>query len=346
VKVNITKKFDLHIENSAFLYVGRKLANISPQEFWDARGLSGHKRDKDQANSLHERSFAAVQTPDGEPVLRSFLDDTIKVFDMMTHEDFSHISQFIGARKFVFVTGVMRSGGTYLLSELSKIHDAPHRKIDMAMIHDRIPKYEHLYYCHQPLHYMNTLLELAQFLVWMHREMHGMPVVVKKHQTLSFGLPLIDRYFGQNCTYITTLRHPLTTAVSMAQLDGIDLKSTAVPVFYSQWRDMLLPMSNGEYDRLPFYEKFLLYYEKLYTEFAKHNQSIRGKIIPVVFGKGYETFLKTYAQDYKTDYEAAVFNASPKTPVPEALEKANIVLERLQKTWAAAGLEFPDLEVI
>ncbi len=348
LKINITKKFDINIHNPTFLYVGRTIAGIPPHSFWNARGLSGHNRDNEKSDRLHDASFASVQTPDGEGALRAFLDETVKVFDLMTHADPAPLKQLINQRQFVFVTGIMRSGGTYLLAELSKIHDIPYTTLDMAMLHDRIPKYEYYYYHEKPIAGMNLFFELAQLLAWVNREMPGRQTVVKKHQTLSFGLPAMDHVFGESATYITTLRHPLTAAFSMAHLDSIDLASPVLPSFYTEWKEMLVPMAGSEeaFDRLPFYEKFLLYYEKLYVSFARYKETIRGKIIPVAFGREYETFLKNYAENMGKEYQPETFNASLKKPVPEALEKAEQTLDRVRAYWTAAGLEFPDLPVL
>lgn len=346
MKIQITKQLSVNINDSTLLYIGRKTGNIPAQTLWDARGLTGHNRDGEKISQFQQKCIAVVNSQQGQTALREFLDETLKVFDMLTHEDKPHINQYLENKKIIFITGIMRSGGSFLLSELSKIHRVPYLDVDMAMVHDRIPKYEHFYYSYQSHETIKLLFDLAQFLVWANRELKGHQVMIKKHQTLSFSLPLIDNIFGENATYIATYRHPLATAISTAKLDGIDLNSTFVPQFYSKWEDMLTPLSTKPWVQLSFYEKFLLYYEKLYTEFAKHKSSIQGNIIPLSFGSGYEAFLKDYAHDKNLTYTPEHFLVKPKNEFRDGLKKAEDTLAVVKKYFKFFGMEFPKMDVL
>lgn len=345
MEIQIKKQLGVKIHNSTLLYVGRTIGNISTKEFWNMRGLDGHSRDVEKNMQLQQQAIAAVNTPEGQKFLREFIDEVLKVFDLLTHPDMTHIRQYLGNQQFVFITGIMRSGGTYLLSEMSKIHDIPLDELDMAMVHDRIPQYDFFYYSYQPHQLIRLLFDLAQFLVWVKRELSDAPVVIKKHQTLAFALPVISRIFGKNSLYIKTLRHPISAANSAAQLDGIDVSSTQWPAFYSNWEEMLLPRCSKLWAEHTFYEKFLMYYEKLYTEFSHNSIGIENQVVPISFGSQFEQFLKEYSRDRKPEYVPGKFNASLKIFSEKPMEEAEHALTKVKNYWELSGLKFPAMDV-
>lgn len=341
MEIQLNKQMNVKIHASTFQYIGRKVAQIPTGEFWSARGLSGHSRNVNKNMELQKQCIAAINTQDGQTQLKAFLDDTVKVFDLLTHPDRSHLEKFLGNRTFIFISGIMRSGGSYLLSEVSKIHGIDVEELDLGMIHDRIPSYDHFYYNFQSAQMMCLLFDLAQFLAWVNREMPGKKVIVKKHQTLSFAIPVIEHIFKEKAVYIKTIRHPLTSARSAALLDNINLETTQWPSFYSNWENMLLPLCGNPWDEMTFYEKFLIYYEKLYTDFAKNTPGLTGNVFSISFGEQFERFLKEYAENIVEGYCPGKFNAALKNESGQEHKKAEKTLNNVIKQWELMDLEFP-----
>ena len=87
-----------------------------------------------------------------------------------------NFSQYLNNREIVLICGLHRSGGTYLLDEISGIYDFPYQKYHC--MHDDLPSFFSVLYWKVPNYYIHYIAEVAQFIVIVNRSL-PLKVVVK-----------------------------------------------------------------------------------------------------------------------------------------------------------------------
>ena len=174
------KGFSLKLHIASVYYIG----GVDPKLEWAVRGISAHNIDQNLKKDLEAQKNQAIQRFANDPKTRAaaqkFTDESCHVMEGLLKQGGVYISKYLGDRKFKFVLGAMRTGGTFLYKELCDIHGQQWDSLSLHMTHDSIPTYGYLQYWQHSHVVLPLLFEMAQFFVWVKRELHSEIVLQKR----------------------------------------------------------------------------------------------------------------------------------------------------------------------
>lgn len=271
------------------------------------------------------------------------MDEINEIFRKLLNEDPPLINQIIPDKKFYFVIGHMRTGGTYFLKQLMKLNGLELKNFNLGMVHDSCPTYPNLRLSDKEKSLKVQLYyELAQFLYWVRKEYEGSELVFKKRMGFAHILSVLDRIFGDSATYIITIRHPAFSAQSFLELEEIqDTRKFDHPA----WKKLInryFRYSEEDWAQFDYYQKFLLHWTVYYLEISSA-QPVSGEVLPLKFGDQYEKFLKDFSE--KNNEEVSLDSFDPKDrergdqPSKENVRESLVYLRR---HWENNNLKFPD----
>ncbi len=304
--------------------------------FWDARGTAGHNpRDADQMHKKTEDEIRRkMELEENRQNLKNFLDEAFPLFRAIVNGSQGAVSPYIHDRKFYFILGTTRTGGTYLQRELGRAVGWPVREFLHDMIHDSIPHTEFIMgrgalagtnnmVWRKPFNYFNFAFQLAQLLVYLKRAGNGRKNIVLKHSYFCFCLPPVDEVFKGNAEYIVTVRHPGSTAASRAESRGID------PADHD-FRQMC-------------FKEWMNSYSSIVT-----NGLPEGSITPVLYGGEMDCFLRDFFKRSNFSGKPGGVKITPREYDLSFWEGDCVrqEMERIGKLWELYGLKFPVPESI
>lgn len=130
---------------------------------------------------------------------------------------------------FVFVVGIPRTGGTYLIKQVFRAIGVDYTRVQNALAHDGFPDLATVSFDGKggnPV--TNSLLQLAEYLTMVEiyftensrLTYKGGVVVPKKLTKAVYNFPLVQEMFGTGSSFLITLRHPLAMIQSVAEKSG------------------------------------------------------------------------------------------------------------------------------
>lgn len=347
----------------------RFCAGTDPALEWAARGVSGYDADDDAKSRLEKHDEKAKDPAtflkDGPEKER--LDHILETANRFFQEYNSGVN--VGERHFrnkdfIFIVGITRSGGTYLLTQLLEANGIDYRHLSLSMVHDGIPSYGHMLDSLTiPMRYAAAAFEFFQFLAWAQEAFDGRGTVVQKRIGYAHWLPQLDAILGDASTYIVTIRNPLHCFGSIVDLDaaasGLERGSmrhcTLRPDTQNAGRWLQVTqkyhdVSAREWERLNAGQQFVRYWEAYYREFA-NTPGLKGRLVPLAYGdacrryidenypefsKGRPVALTTSKRNYDVIKE---FFGLSQSIIDEAI--ANVAAD-----WERNGLVFPAGEIL
>lgn len=320
------------------------LGGVSPQLEWDCRGLSGYEEgrtEKDKLLKARKDAETFIQTPEGQKKLQDFLSEAIQIFQKIMLQDNQWFQKEFGTKKFIFVVGALRTGGTYLYSELCKIHGIPWEKFPQGMSHDGIPQNGIAIQLHHPALWIRFSFEFAQWLAYIKREYQDHPVVIHKNSSYAHCLNTLDAILGNQAEYIITVRHPTAVSDSINRyliegLKGPTKDSEKELPFWKNYVKSRDPLQTQKWNQLSYQHKTDLYWLHLYQDIARL-KPIKGQCQALSYGTDYTHFLKERAQELSLiDYKPHDFYINEK----DKLKKGTVV-ETIQKIWEQHHMHWP-----
>lgn len=340
-------KFTLH---SASIYY---LGGVDPDLQWEVRGISGHDLSHEKTTVLDEQKKNAIgillKTPEGQKKTQSFAAETVKVMEGLLKDGRKYLFNYLGKREFKLVLGAMRTGGTYLYKEISNIHGQKWDTLNLEMTHDSIPQYGALADWNRVEVFNHLLFEMAQYFVWVKREIDS-PVVVQKRIAYAHALPFLNGLFGDSVEYILTIRHPIPLAYSFARVTNQNLEKgdSETPAL---WRRLVAnggnKMSVSEWDSLSYFQKTLFYWGRYYSDVASAS-AFSQRVHVVRFGEDIDGYLKSCSEKSGVkEYQPEGFNYKVKPYNGELnQDELSAVIGSVKRKWEANGLIFPELSNI
>ncbi len=326
-------KVQLNVHYGVFEYI---TGSEHARRFWEARGMAGHKKDympglqKKIGHEIRDR----MKDRENQLKMGEFIDETMKLYNGIIGNNREAISPYIDSRRFYFVLGTTRTGGTYLQRELGRAVGWPVREFLHDMIHDSIPHTEFIMgrgalagtnnmVWRKPFNYFNFAFQLAQLLVYLKRAGNGRKNIVLKHSYFCFCLPPVDEVFKGNAEYIVTVRHPGSTAASRAESRGID------PADHD-FRQMC-------------FKEWMNSYSSIVT-----NGLPEGSITPVLYGGEMDCFLRDFFKRSNFSGKPGGVKITPREYDLSFWEGDCVrqEMERIGKLWELYGLKFPVPEKI
>ncbi|TDX58907.1 hypothetical protein [Orenia marismortui] len=316
------------------------IAGFDPQEIWEARGIKrNHLRIKKLQNKNDNELKQVINTSEFESKLTNFIKESLGLFNALIAKDQKIISKYIGDKEFYFIVGVGRTGGTYLMKEVSKALEFPMKKLLPSIIHDTLPSAGFIMDgldrdkvgwtniekwnigWRKPNNYFNLLFEIASFLVYIKRTVGNQKKIVKKKDWLCLCLNLLDEIFGEQANYIITVRHP--AAITASKLD----KQGALGV----------RVNNKEKRR-----RLFKIWEVIYTETLRDGIP-QGEITPVLYGPDMDEFLYNFFRNNGLEDKPEGVKIANRNYDYEYWNQEEFInrMERVKELWDWHGLDFP-----
>lgn len=317
---------------------------------WEMHGdLKGHGAYGESADQMMQQELARVQQrlehSEMQPIMRSHLTECMNLMHSLVIDPKSW-KNYLGDRRFIFIVGGMRSGGTYLYSEMMRLLGRDHLDYNMQMTHDGIPNYHYLMHINNPGNYIAALFELCQWLVWVKKHQSDFKIIIQKRIGYMHCMAFLDTIFGNSADYIITLRHPITAADSFAKMMKQDVEQThfSTPNGWAFLAQTRRGITAEDWQKLNYYQQFLIYWEILHMDVVQ-NFPYQARFIPVTFSSGYRTFLEDCAKKLNQTFTPGDFQAKTKTPA-ERHHRADFenTIQRVKSLWQAYGIAMPELE--
>ena len=350
--ISLSLNVSLPLNNAFLAYC----AGIDPAEEWELGGVSGYGDRSDELNISRIDDFVSAMSR-GEPTAKSHV---VQFAVQMFTEFWSGepvIKKHFDGYRFFFITGIPRSGGTYLLTQLYALAGIDHRTLSRAMLRDSIPGSKKLNRgeIHSPGE-NNALFELFQFLAWA-KEAVDSKFVVQKNVNYVHWMQTLNRVFGDQADYAITIRHPLAYMASVLQLnqdteswEELFALSDGAPRFESETTRLQLIAKSAfvNVDFSSVLDVLLANWEIYYLDVVQHRPA--GEIVTFAYGdpmvgyfqENHPGYLETspgglnWTPDQR-DYDAFV----EKFGIDMA--KVDAAIDRVRGIWRARGYQFPEL---
>lgn len=340
----------LPIHPATIHYIGGMPAHLE----WDERDDRFHEVNEDSQSALEEARRAAeeaVKSGSGQKNLQDFLVQAMEIFSQLLLTDDQAVARFLGPKKWIFVIGGMRTGGTFMYRELCGLHQIDYTQFPQGMTHDSIPSAPALNFWQQPNQWIRFAFEMAQYLTWVKREQFNQDTIIQKRISYGHCLPLLDHVFfnsSSSLDYVITLRHPQTMGDSFAKLVNIDPKQDQPPT-PSGWEilaEQKQGITSNQWKTMSYHERVLSYWEIYHQNLVRFGQ-LRGHFIPLAYGSDYESYLQKVKTELDSSYDFKSFK--PKAKVSESskeTERYNEIENRMMTFWKIHGYNFPKLDLI
>ncbi len=331
------KQLGFHIANPVYDF----LIDTNSEEMWQGRGLSGHDQNFELIQKLERQREQAIrelqESEAGKKRIADFSHEVREVMKAILLGHYDWLDGYLGERQFIILCGLHRSGGTYLLDELSSIYSYPYQKYHC--MHDDIPEFFSALYWNVPHHYLQYICEVAQFLVIV-RQSVPWKVVVKKRAIWTFAIESLAYIFRKRMTIYLHVRHPISWAVGDTELrDGKGSGITVVPSMkqYVEYYDR--PLRGNETPCQIMMRFWLLFH----TTSAR--KGVDYSVLP--FGN-YGNHLIDLAKVVKPNYTPSAFTPTPRdySQYSSHYAEAEDIIQQVRSHWANLGLTFPKLDLI
>ncbi len=335
VKLNLN--FEFPLPESLFKY----LLTIDPALEWKARGLTGHNKNtslKEQINLSLEKRINKI-SPEDQERLAHFLRNSYQIFSKLFY---LRLPASLKDKKIFFVIGFMRTGGTYILTELCKIFNVDYKNLHLSFMHDDIPKYHLCKNYHIGFLFVNLLFELSLWINWLIKEWPYDKPIIKKRIAFAYIIKQLDTLFQQKATFLVTIRNPIDCAYSFAQLENIDIFSPFSPQGWIESVKKYKKIKERQWAKMPYIYRAILFWEAYYSDIV-FNLPTKGKLIPICFGPKMLDFLVELARkENNLKYKPSNFIETKYKDIPkEVQEFANKSLIKVRKLWKLYDIKFP-----
>jgi hypothetical protein len=311
--------------------------------------------DTRQQQRMGETAELILQTEQG----RAWVARAYSLFVYLLTGDLEPLAQLQSRFRFITVTGIPRTGGSYLTAEIYKSLNIDPHTVPNVIAHDSFPEAGPYVLAPGFNGWTTTLKSTAEFLTMVeiffagHRARSGRIVVPKKLTQSVYAAAFFQRIFGPQSEEIFTVRHPAAACISTYEKSG-GLPADGrfrVRSNIEAWcrRDLEHQgWSAAQLETMDYFEVYLRYWEHYHLRFATDATVMlrRPRIVPY----GADTFI-ALAQHYH-DLHASGLKAAPfhvadaaRRRYPEWIEFAQASIESVARTWQRMGLVFPREEV-
>lgn len=335
---------DLTVSQATLEYV----CGIDPGEMWKQRGLRGHRMTQEEKEDWHEekqqRIKNGIEDDETRESLERFVAGADRIFERLIESPGDLLEEWMPDSRWIFIVGMARTGGTYLLSEVLKLMDEPIEQYGVRMIHDGIPLYENLAFWEREPKKQKLRYELAQFLLWANQEMSDLKVIPKKRISFAHALPVLDRIFGSKATYLFTLRHPGEISCSWAEME--DLNREGMDDTQANWWAYMNDRTGVDRERwesLGFQRRLLQLWEQYHGDLIDA-VPLEGTVEVLRFGSAYPEFIQRKAREWGCSVSPDEFTSKNRDPdgwwSSGHVEKT---IRSVRDRWTKKGLEWPGL---
>lgn len=302
------------------------------------------------------------------PLSKRAVNDLLHVAIALMVGDYPIVRNYLESIHFAFVIGYPRSGGSYLTRELLRTLNLDHTRVSEALAHDGFPELREIWYDwngDRPyFHLESAVFQAAEFLVIanLHYQIRtraqqsGRWLAPKKMHKIITWAGSFKMLLGQGrADYLVTIRHPVSTAISIAGKSGglpadDPFPATAPRSAIEHWvlNDlMLLGYSLPEVAAMSYASAVCASWSSFYARMATSGLFLgdRSEIQLLPYGK---ERLEGCVQAYRTahDHPGApepVLIHQKAAEHPQWLPEGNATVAAMRALWGTLGLQFPPL---
>ncbi|QHS23287.1 sulfotransferase family protein [Virgibacillus sp. MSP4-1] len=348
INVDINPKLKVPLRVPVLHYLG----GVDPNLEWQVRTVAAHKppEKKDQEKLEQQKKDAEhfIQTEEGIKSVKQFAAESSKVFQLLISNPNKLMNEYLENKKFIFITGAMRTGGTFLEKKIFEAFNLDLSDYSLHIVHDSVPHEESIRNSFKTPSLMFTLFELAQFLVWAKREFKHSDVIIKKRTAFELSLPLLYSIFGNRAEYIVTLRHPVPAGYSMAKKRNYNVESYDSPEWWYNLVKQHKCIGHEQWDNYNYLERFILYWQASYEKVARNKLSEQNLRFITYNQSDYSYHVNEIADKFngnKVDFSD--FNVIKKNYNKVWSDKLlNDVLTNVSNQWEMNDMKFPNLELV
>ncbi len=318
---------------------------------WFDQQEEGMHRDNERYEGIQEKAKFVLGHPDGQrQIVRSY-----RFFKEMLTGRPNELRDLTRYR-FFFVTGIPRTGGTYVTKQLFRAGNIDYKKVQNALAHDGFPHLGHLSFKGRANIHTNGLLQLAEYLTMVdvffkrHGRLayQGGVIVPKKFTKGVYYFDIVRELFGEKSNYIVTLRHPLSVIQSVLDKAGgmpenrkYGLRSAIERWALDDWTHWGVP--ERRVASMNYVEVFCGYWKRYHYQMALSGivRMPTTQLIP--YGqKNMMDAVKYWYKEFDVALEPEPFKAAkPPKFEPEEEKLAEKTLEDVASFWNSLGLKFP-----
>jgi hypothetical protein len=265
------------------------------------------------------------------------------------------LAEFQSRFRFITITGIPRSGGSYLTAELYKSLLIDPYRVPNTIAHDSFPLAGPYRLAPGFNSWTATLKSTAEFLTMVEiffadRRTHGGRVIVPKKLTQSvYAAAFFQQVFGSHSEHLITLRHPVAACISTYE------KSGGLPPHgrflvrsnIEAWCRRDLEHASwpaAQLSEMDYFSVYLRYWEQYHLHLAAYLILALPRCHILAYGAD---TLQSLAQHYH-DLHGSGLDAAPFQMPDQAMRRhpawvglAQPAIDRVAASWERAGLVFP-----
>ena len=305
--------------------------------------------------AAHERATAAATAVMSDDSGREYLARAYGLLVALLAGEPAPFKAMQASFQFICVTGIARTGGSYLTAEIYRSLGIEPESVPPALAHDGFPDAGPFRLQDGVNSWVVTLKTMAEYLTMVEvffagRAAHeGRIVVPKKLTHFVHAGAFFRSLLGASMEQVLTLRHPVAACVSTYEKSGgmpADGRF-AVRSNIEEWCRRDLEHTGCRAEQLAgmdYFGAYLRYWEQYHLALALAGLAAAPQLRVVAYGRD---TLRALAGEYHLRYgsklEPREFQVSEtaRRRHPEWVERSQPAIDRVAAGWKALGLEFP-----
>jgi hypothetical protein len=290
---------------------------------------------------------------------RAWVARAYSLFVSLLTGDLEPLEQLQSRFRFIIITGIPRTGGSYLTAEIYKSLNIDPHTVPNVIAHDSFPEAGPYLLVPGFNSWTTTLKSTAEFLTIVeiffdgHCARSGKIVVPKKLTQSVYAAAFFQRVFGPDSEHIFTVRHPVAACISTYEKSGgfpregrFDVRSNI-----EAWcrRDLEHQgWSAAQLSAMDYFDVYLRYWEHYHLRLATDMTVMHRRPRVVAYGADAFTSLAQHYHDlHESRLQAAPFQVADEAQRrhPVWIDLAAPSIDRIANIWQSMGLAFPREEI-
>jgi hypothetical protein len=330
-------------------------ADAEPQAWPDQISEQLWHADPEQEQRVARATEQVMCTDQG----RAWVARAYSFFVCLLTADLAPLEEFQARFRFITITGIPRTGGSYLTAEIYRSLNIEPHTVPNTIAHDSFPEAGPYLLVPGFNSWTTTLRSTAEFLTMVEiffagqRPRGGRIVVPKKLTQSVYAGAFFQRVFGPQSEHILTVRHPAAACISTYEKSGGLPRGGrfAVRSNIEAWcrRDLeQAGCSAARLDAMDYFDVYLRYWEHYHLRVATEMTLMPPRPRIVAYGAAAFTSLaQHYHELHASGLQAAAFQVADEARRrhPAWIDLARASLDRVAGTWQGVGLSFPREEI-
>lgn len=278
------------------------------------------------------------------------------IFFLLLIGDTEKLQAIFANYKFLFIVGVPRSGGAYLTKEALRAVGCDPRSIPYGIVHDIFPVVVPFGLTGKINTWTSMLQSFAEYLAMLKIYFGDQDSIIipKKLINIVYDSNFVYELFKDVATYVVTVRHPATAAISTYTLSGgfpsdgkFKVRSSIEGLIAGDLRRSGL--TELDIFELDYFAAYLIYWERYYSYIAKGALAEKGRarLVPFVKDCLQDAGLSFHMNSGSAISGHAEFHVyDRRREHPEWIERSLPVINRVADLWGAVGMDFPKREIL